>query len=104
MDQPCAERVTELLGHPEDGIATVASIGISEIMDVLVRKERRRVAACDDAMQLLFAGGLDIAPLDGDTARLAGLVRARHWDRDRRPISMADAAILATAVSAASLW
>lgn len=97
-DQPCAAQVAELIAHPDDGIATLPAIGIVEIMDVLVRRERRRVAACDDALELLVAGGLDIAILDGETARLAGLLRARHWNRDRRPISLADSAILATAI------
>jgi PIN domain nuclease of toxin-antitoxin system len=97
-DQACASQVADLIARPADGVATLPAIGIVEIMDVLVRRERFHVSACDEALGLLVTGGLDIAVLDAETARLAGLLRARHWDRDRRPISLADSTILATAM------
>jgi PIN domain nuclease of toxin-antitoxin system len=98
LGEPCMDQVATLLASPDDGICTVSAIGLGEIVDILVRVERSRVPAVDEALELLLSGGLDVAPVDAETGRLAGLLRARHWNRDRRPISLADAAILATAM------
>lgn len=89
--------VDRLLRDP-DSAPSVSAISIAEIMDVLVRVRGQRVDACDDRLELLFAGGLDVIPVDGEIARLGGLLRARHWDRDRRAVSMADCLVLATAI------
>jgi predicted nucleic acid-binding protein len=96
--EPCMNAVATLLSQPGDGIATVSAIGLGELMDILVRVERTRVTAVDEAVELLLSGGLNVAPVDAETGRLAGLLRARHWDRSRRPVSLVDTAILATAV------
>jgi PIN domain nuclease of toxin-antitoxin system len=98
LGEPCMDQVASLLAQPDDGICTVSAIGIGEVVDILVRVEQSHVPAVDEAFELLFSGGLDIAPVDAETGRLAGLLRARHWNRDRGPISLADSAILATAM------
>ncbi len=98
LGQPCAVAVGAILRDPDDGIAAVSAITIGEAMDVLVRTHSLRVDACDRALELLFAGGLEVYPPDADTARLAGLLRARHWNGRDRAVSLADCVILATAM------
>jgi predicted nucleic acid-binding protein len=67
-------------------------------MDVLVRVRHHRVEHCDAQVQLLYSGGLEVVPVDEEIGRLAGLLRARHWNRDSRPVSLGDCMALATAM------
>jgi len=43
----------------------------------------------------LFEGPIFPVPIDADLARRAGEIRSRHYHRKRRPVSLADAALLA---------
>jgi PIN domain nuclease of toxin-antitoxin system len=95
--EPAMSEVADLL-RDRDSVPMVSSVTLAEVMDVLVRSRRQRVERCDEQFALLYAGGLEVVPVDGDTGRLAGLLRARHWHRDRRPISMGDCMVLATGI------
>lgn len=97
--EPAMARVGELL-HGSDGPPMLPAVGLAEVTDVLVRTGPSRVEACDEAIDLLRAGGLEIVPVDDRIGRLAGILRSRHWDRDTRPVSMADCVALATAMVA----
>jgi PIN domain nuclease of toxin-antitoxin system len=48
----------------------------------------------------LCAAGLEVVPVDAEIGRLAGTLRSRHWDRDRRPVSIVDCTVLATGMIA----
>jgi predicted nucleic acid-binding protein len=39
-----------------------------------------------------------VVPVDEEIGRLAGILRSRHWSRDRRPVSLADCVVLATGI------
>jgi predicted nucleic acid-binding protein len=93
--EPAMARVDALI-RGGDGIPMISALTVGEIMDVLVRVGSVRVDAWDEALRLLVAGGLVVVPVDEEIGRLAGLLRARHWDRDRRPVSLADCVVLAT--------
>jgi uncharacterized protein with PIN domain len=95
--EPAMSEVARIL-HDRESIPMVSAITVAETMDVLVRGRRQRVEACDAQLRLLYAGGLEVVPVDEEVGRLAGLLRARHWDRDRRPVSLADCTTLATAM------
>lgn len=95
--EPAMEDVASLL-RDRDSVPMVSAVTLGEVMDVLVRVRQQRVERCDELLGLLAAGGLEVVPVDEDTGRLAGLLRARHWDRDRRPVSLADCVALATAM------
>ena len=84
--------------HDRDSIPMVSAASVAETMDVLVRVRNHRVEHCDAQIQLLYSGGLEVVPVDEEIGRLAGLLRARHWNRDRRPVSLADCIALATAM------
>lgn len=95
--EPAMSEVARIL-HDRESIPMVSAITVAETMDVLVRGRRQRIEACDAQLRLLYAGGLEVVPVDEEVGRLAGLLRARHWDRDRRPVSLADCTTLATAM------
>ena len=81
-----------------DGIASISAITIAEVIDGGVRRNGQRVDAMDDRISALLAGGLEVVLVDEDISRLAGALRARHWDAKRRPVSMADCIVLATGI------
>jgi len=95
--EPAAAEVEAIL-RGRDGIATISAITIAEIIDVGVRTRGQRVDTMDDQISALIAGGVEVVPVDEDISRLAGALRARHWDPKRRPVSMADCIVLATAM------
>lgn len=84
--------------HDRESIPMVSAVTVGETMDVLVRVRHHRVEHCDAQLQLLYSGGLEVVPVDEEIGRLAGLLRARHWNRDSRPVSLADCTALATAI------
>ena len=93
--EPAAAEVEAIL-RGRDGIASMSAITIAEVIDVGVRRGGQRVDAMGDRVSALIAGGLEIVSVDEDISRLAGDLRARHWDAHRRPVSMADCIVLAT--------
>ena len=95
--EPAMTEVSRIL-HDRDSIPMVSAVSVAETMDVLVRGRHQRVEACDAQLQLLYSGGLEVVPVDEEIGRLAGLLRARHWNRDGRPVSLADCVTLATAM------
>ncbi len=85
-DEPAADEVQRLLEGDEDAALTV--LGIAEVLDYLVRLGG---AEEDDAALDLAQLGLDDPPLlDQDVAMRAGLLRARHYHRRDRAVSLAD--------------
>lgn len=95
--EPAMSEVARIL-HDLDSIPKVSVVTVGETMDVLVRVRHHRVEHCDAQLQLLYSGGLEVVPVDEEIGRLAGLLRARHWNRDSRPVSLADCTALATAM------
>ncbi len=95
LDEPGADEAEALLRGSE-GPPSIPSTGIAEIVDVIVKRAGRRVEVCLELVDTLVAAGLAEVPVDAEIGRQAGLLRARHWDRDRRPVSLADCIVLAT--------
>jgi PIN domain nuclease of toxin-antitoxin system len=92
-DEPAAEEVQRLLEG--DGDAALTLLGIAEVLDYLVRLGG---AEEDDAALDLAQLGLDSPPpLDPDVAMRAGLLRARHYHRRTRAVSLADCVAAETA-------
>lgn len=95
--EPAMAEVARIL-RDRDSIPMISALSVAEVMDVLVRVRGHRVERCDRQLALLYAGGLEVVAVDEEVGRLAGLVRSRHWSRDRRAVSMADCVALATAM------
>lgn len=96
--EPAAAEVEAIL-RGRDGIATISAITIAELIHVGVRTRSQRVDAVNDQVSAFIAGGLEVVPVDEEIGRLAGVLRSRHWDSRRRPVSMADCIVLATAMT-----
>ena len=88
-----AGEVRELL---EAGGALLTAVGVAEVVDHLVR-----LAGVDEeeaALDLAELALLEGVPVDGRTGLTAGRLRARHYHRTRRPVSLADCVAAATAM------
>ncbi|MCC6227047.1 MAG: hypothetical protein IT195_11670 [Microthrixaceae bacterium] len=68
--------------------ARLTVVGVAEVLDHLIR-----IVGVDPeeaALDLAQLGLLDPPPLDETTAIAAGMLRARHYDRTRCAVSLAD--------------
>ena len=91
-DEPAALEVQELIEGEE---AALTLLGIAEVLDRLVR---RAGSDEEEAWLDLVQLGLAAPPaLDAQLAARAGLLRARHYDRRTRAISLADCVAAETA-------
>lgn len=80
-----------------EGDAAVATANLVEVLDVTQRMRKVPVARTMEILEPLLAGPLTAVPLDTATARRAAELRAAHYHRSSRPISLADAVLLASA-------
>jgi PIN domain nuclease of toxin-antitoxin system len=90
-DEPGAASVAGLLTARE---AALTAVGLGEVFDQLVR-----VAGGDEeevALDLAELGLLDALGVDAALGAAAGRLRARHYHRTRRPVSMADCVVAET--------
>jgi predicted nucleic acid-binding protein len=91
---PAASQVRAIL---REGGATVATANLAEALDVSQRLYQLPIARAMDVLEPLFAAPLATRALDLPTAQRAADIRARHYHRSARPISLADAILLASA-------
>ena len=93
QSEPAGPQVRELMLGDEESALTL--LGIAEVLDRLVRRAGiDEEQAWLDLVQL----GLAASPaLDPQLAARAGLLRARHYDRRTRAISLADCVAAETA-------
>ena len=92
LDEPAAEDVAQVL---EAGAARVTTVGLAEVVDTMVR-----IHGADEDDLVADLGSLDLidpAPLHSDTALAAARLRARHYHRVRRSVSLADCVAAETA-------
>lgn len=90
-----APQVRALIEGDEDTALTV--LGAAEVVDYLVRQVGRDEA--EAALDLTQLGLANSPSLDPPLATQAGLLRARHYNRRTRAISLADCVAAATARS-----
>jgi PIN domain nuclease of toxin-antitoxin system len=90
--EPAADDVRRLI---RDGSCTITTVGVAEIIDHLVRI----VGVSDEeaALDVAQLGFSEIEPLDSALALRAGMLRARHYHRRTRAISLADCVAAETA-------
>jgi PIN domain nuclease of toxin-antitoxin system len=93
--EPGAAKVAELLRQRPP--PSISGANLAEVVDHLVRVDGRPAENVSDAIDLLVAAGLDVEPFWLTHARRAALIRANHYHRSQSPISLADAACIATA-------
>jgi predicted nucleic acid-binding protein len=95
-DEPAAVQVQQLVESDED--AALTALGVSEVLDHLVRLAG---AEEDEAVLDLAQLGLSApSPIEAGLAIRSGLLRARHYHRTNRAVSLADCVAAETARSA----
>jgi len=93
LDDPAAAEVAAALTGRQ---ARISVVNVSEVLDVLVRVHR---VPPDDASETIGRFLDDVAdpvPASGEHAERAGLIRARHYHRRDRDVSLADCFVVAT--------
>ena len=91
---PATPQVRALL---REGDAFVATTNLAEALDVAQRVHGLPIALAMEVLDPVFATSLGSLPLDLVIARRAAEIRSRHYHRSSRPISLADAVLLASA-------
>ena len=91
---PAAPQVRAVL---REGDAAAATANLVEVLDVTQRMRNVPVARTMEILEALLAGPLTAVPLETATARRAAELRAAYYHRSSRPISFADAVLLASA-------
>jgi len=91
---PASAQVRAVL---REGQAAVASANLAETLDVSQRVHGMPIARAMDILEPLLGDVVEVIALDADLARAAAEMRSRHYHRSSRPISLADAVLLASA-------
>jgi len=97
IGEPAAPAVEARLRDPDDR-SLVCAASIAEVVDVTTRLMGIDIDAVGERLDWLAAGGLATIDIDDGVARVAGALRARHYDRRTRPVSLCDCLALATAM------
>lgn len=94
--EPAAVQVQRILD--EDASASLTALGVAEVVDHLVRLVGAdEESAALDLAQLGLSTPGDLGP---DLAMRAGILRARHYHRRNRAVSLADCVLAETARTA----
>lgn len=91
---PAAPRVRAIL---REGDVAVATANLVEVLEVSQRVHGLPIPRALELIDPLFEEALGTIPLDLDIARRAARIRASHYHRASRPISIADAVLIASA-------
>jgi PIN domain nuclease of toxin-antitoxin system len=94
-NESCADDVAELLRSP----TAMTAVNVTEVVDQLVRVFGY---GSDDAhanLALLAHAGMEIVAVTADLGLSAGELRAKHYQRQRSAISLADCTAAATALA-----
>ncbi len=91
---PASPHVRAIL---RDGDAAVATANLVEVLDVSQRVHGVPIGRAVEILDPLLEGPLTAVPLDYSVARRAAEIRAGHYHRSARPISLADAVLIGSA-------
>ena len=80
-----------------EGDTAVTTANLVEVLDVSQRLYALPIQRALDLLEPLFEDAVRVRSLDMAVARRAAEVRARHYHRSTRPISLGDAVLLASA-------
>jgi predicted nucleic acid-binding protein len=91
---PATQQVRAIL---REGDAAVATANLAEALDVSQRVHGVPIPRAVEVLEPLLEGWLTAVPLDSNLVRRAAEIRAGHYHRSSRPISLADAVLIASA-------
>jgi predicted nucleic acid-binding protein len=90
---PAAPGVRVIL---REGDTAVSTVNLAETLDVSQRVYGIPASRVGEALDPLLQESLTAVPLDVAIARRAANIRASHYHRSTRPISLADAVLIAS--------
>jgi predicted nucleic acid-binding protein len=93
---PAAQQVRAILREGDAGVATA---NLVEVLDVSQRVYGVPTSRTLETLEPLLEGPLTAVSLGLTVARRAADIRARHYHRSSRPISLADAVLIGSAHS-----
>jgi predicted nucleic acid-binding protein len=93
---PATREVRSILREGDAGVATA---NLVEVLDVSQRVYGVPTSRTLETLEPLLAGPLTAVVLGFSVARRAADIRARHYHRSSRPISLADAVLIGSAES-----
>lgn len=96
VDEPAAEKVAGIL---RSGDAAMTSVNYGEALDRLIRARRMPEPRVRAALEPLLDGSLRRIDVGFSMAERAVRLRAQHYHRERRPLSLADCICIAAAGS-----
>jgi predicted nucleic acid-binding protein len=80
-----------------EGGTAVASANLAETLDVSQRVHSLPISRAMEILDPLLGDLVTVVPLDAEMAQAAAEMRSKHYHRSSRPISLADAVLLASA-------
>ncbi len=98
VGEPATETVERHL-RDGNGRARISAINLAEVLDRLIRVAGQPENVVVERVEWLVSGGLEVVPADEKVGRVAGLLRARHYERGGPAVSLADCVALATAIT-----
>lgn len=90
---PATPKVRAIL---REGDAAVATANLAEALDVSQRVYGVPIPRAVEILEPLLEGPLTVVPLDSAVALRAAKIRAQHYHRSSRPITLADAVLIAS--------
>ena len=94
LDEPAAADVERLL---RDGEAAITSVNFAEALDRLVRGQNMPWDPVHSTLASVLEARVERIDVDFRLASAGALLRATHYHRTRRPLSLADCICLAAA-------
>jgi predicted nucleic acid-binding protein len=91
---PASAQVRAVL---REGGTAVASANLAETLDVSQRIHSLPISRAMEILDPLLGDLVTVVPLDATMAQAAAEMRSKHYHRSSRPISLADAVLLASA-------
>ncbi len=101
-----APLITLMAGEPgesaiaaliDDGDTAIPAPNLAEAVDLLSRRQRLPEAALREVLGPLLELSIVVLETSAEQAWQAGLLRARHYHRSQRPVSVLDCLLLACA-------
>jgi PIN domain nuclease of toxin-antitoxin system len=95
LGDPAAAEVSSALDGRE---CSVSVVNVAEVLDVLIRVHRAPVSDASEALDRFLADVARPIPATRPLAERAALLRARHYHRRDRDVSLADCFAIAAAM------
>ena len=78
---------------------SISALNLAEAVDTVIRARGQDPDGVHEKVGLLIIGGLEVEPVWLRVMWLATSLRAKHYHREKAPVSLADCICIATAIT-----